>query len=525
MAARCGDDPGRATRQCAASEQRQIDGGTTGPEPGAAHTARGAKLATLRRQRMQPVGQNLQVERIFSWRASTCGHQPFARTRFSPNPDHHGRDYSACPSRPQSSILHGHMTLGHPPNAAAARTSPRNRAARACVHVLTAAAAIWFFSLAGTLAGPVPEVVGLRFGASGTRTRVVVDLDRSVPYEATVQTDPSQLAIVLDGVQWHAPPGAESSRRGLVRGHSVESVAPGRAQLTVDMARPVRIVGAILLPPSQDSASYRLVVDVVADPNAKTAPAVSQVGPAVVPATLPLPTDKPQLNLRAVPVVVLDPGHGGVDPGATAINGDYEKDLVLEMAKELRTLIERSGKYRVVLTRDSDKFIRLRDRIAVARELGGNIFISLHADSLRYADQRGASIYTLSEKASDAEAARFAAQENKADILTGTDLSQHDAVVATILIDLAQRDTNNKSIVFADIMSEELAAVTSMLRRHRRFAGFAVLKSPDIPSVLLELGYLSNPDDARNLAQPNYRAKLGQAIVRSLDRYFAAPRS
>ncbi len=525
MAARCGDDPGRATRHCAASEQRQIDGGTTGPEPGAALAAGGANFATLRRQRMQPVGQNLQVERIFSWRASTCGHQPFARTRFSPNPDHHGRDYSACPSRPQSSILRLHMTLGHQPNAAASRTMPRNRVVLACARVFVTAIMLLLLNMASTLAEPAPEAVGLRFGASGPRTRVVVDLDRSVPYEAIVQADPSKLAIVFDGVQWNVPPGAESAMRGLVRGHSVEAMTPGRAQLTVDMARPVRIVGAILLPPSRDSTSYRLVVDVVADPNAKPAPVVSEIEPKAVPATVPLPTNKPQPEQHALPVVVLDPGHGGVDPGATAVNGDFEKDLVLEMAKELRSLIERSGKYRVALTRDDDTFIRLRDRIAKARELGGNVFISLHADSLRYADQRGASIYTLSEKASDAEAARFAAQENKADILTGTDLSQHDAVVATILIDLAQRDTNNKSILFADILSEELAAVISMLRRHRRFAGFAVLKSPDIPSVLLELGYLSNPDDARNLAQPNYRAKLGHAIVRSLDRYFAAPRS
>ncbi|HEX6015921.1 MAG TPA: N-acetylmuramoyl-L-alanine amidase, partial [Geminicoccaceae bacterium] len=119
----------------------------------------------------------------------------------------------------------------------------------------------------------------------------------------------------------------------------------------------------------------------------------------------------------------------------------------------------------------------------------------------------------------------LAAKENKADILAAADLSQHDATVATILIDLAQRDTNNKSIAFADILAEELAGVTPLVRRHRRFAGFAVLKSPDVPSVLLELGYLSNPDDVRKLARPNYRAKLGQAIVRSLDRHFGVPRS
>jgi N-acetylmuramoyl-L-alanine amidase len=222
---------------------------------------------------------------------------------------------------------------------------------------------------------------------------------------------------------------------------------------------------------------------------------------------------------------VLDPGHGGGDPCAVGVDGGYEKDLVLEMAKELRGLIERSGRYRVALTRDRDELIPLRDRIAKGRELGGQIFISIHADSMRVDAQRGASIYTISEKASDTEAAQLASQENKADILTGADLSQHDAAVATILIDLAQRDTNNKSIAFADIMADELAQVTQLVHKHRRFAGFAVLKSPDIPSVLLELGYLSNPDDARNLAQPDYRAKLGQAIVRSLDRYFAASRS
>jgi len=252
------------------------------------------------------------------------------------------------------------------------------------------------------------------------------------------------------------------------------------------------------------------------------------IGPAAVPSVAavinghPSPAAGPRRRDR--PVIVLDPGHGGSDPGATSVDGSYEKDIVLGMARELRALIERSGRYRVVLTRDGDEFIRLRDRIAVARRLGGEVFISIHADSLRLSAQRGASIYTLSEQASDEEAAKFAAMENKADVLTGADLSQHDAVVATILIDLAQRDTNNKSIAFADIMAEELAKVTQLVKRHRRFAGFAVLKSPDVPSVLLELGYLSNPDDARNLAQPDHRAKLGHAVVRSLDRYFAVSR-
>jgi N-acetylmuramoyl-L-alanine amidase len=390
-----------------------------------------------------------------------------------------------------------------------------------------------------------PEVSAVRFGVNGPRTRVVLDLDRPVEYDAQIQTDPDRLVVDLEEVRWRLGAATDVRPQGLARRHRYGLMAPGRSRLEVDMGRPARVLGTILLPPSRDSARHRLVVDLVADRGAArpTAAELSASGPAPA-AGAPVPAPRPAVVVAAalpaalapanglgrpeagdLPVVVIDPGHGGVDPGAVAISGAYEKDIVLKMARELRAQIERSGKYRVALTRDGDVFIRLRDRIARARELGGQVFISLHADSLRVADQRGASVYTLSQTASDEEAARLAAKENKADILAAADLSQHDATVATILIDLAQRDTNNKSIAFADVLAGELAGVTPLVRRHRRFAGFAVLKSPDMPSVLLELGYLSNPDDARNLARPNYRARLGQAIVRSLDRHFAVPRS
>jgi N-acetylmuramoyl-L-alanine amidase len=234
---------------------------------------------------------------------------------------------------------------------------------------------------------------------------------------------------------------------------------------------------------------------------------------------------RPAAGPRRLPVVVLDAGHGGVDPGAVAVTGAFEKDIVLEMARQLGAMIEATGRYKVTLTREDDSFIRLRERIARARELGGQVFISLHADSLDVAEQRGASVYTLSETASDEEAAKLAGKENRADILSGTDLSQHDEAVATILLDLAQRDTNNRSIAFADMLAEELQKVSPLLKKHRRFAGFAVLKSPDMPSVLLELGYLSNRVDARNLTRSSYRVRLARAIVRALDRFFSDHRS
>lgn len=381
-----------------------------------------------------------------------------------------------------------------------------------------------------TLAAPA-EVTGLRFGVDDHRTRLVIDLNQPVRYDITTENSPERLVLELDEAAWRVPSAGRVRPRGLVRGHGFAGLGPRGTRLTVEMAGPFRVIGNIILPPNADSRNYRLVIDLV--PSART-PEPPPVAASAV--AVPLPSPRPGVEedaakpaaapaLQDRPVIVIDPGHGGVDPGAVAVDGSFEKSLVLEMALDLRRLIEETGRYRVALTRERDIFISLPNRITRTRELGGQVFISLHADSLRIAEQRGASVYTLSETASDAEAARLANQENKAEILAGTDLSQHDVVVATILLDLAQRDTNNRSITFADLLAEEMATVATMLRKHRRFAGFAVLKSPDIPSVLLELGYLSNPDDARNLAQPDYRARLSRAIVRALDRFFAVPRT
>ncbi len=238
------------------------------------------------------------------------------------------------------------------------------------------------------------------------------------------------------------------------------------------------------------------------------------VSVVAVPAVRPPPQRRP--------VIAIDAGHGGVDPGTVGINGVLEKEVTLDMARRLKVLIERTGRYNVVLTRDDDVLISLRDRIERARHADAALFISVHADSIKDSGFRGASVYTLSDQASDAEAARLATKENRADIIAGTDLSAHDEVVAGILIDLAQRVTNNKSIEFADVLAGELADVTALVHNTRRFAGFVVLKSPDVPSVLLELGYLSNPTDAANLARPEYRDQLARSTVRAIDRYFAS---
>ena len=219
-------------------------------------------------------------------------------------------------------------------------------------------------------------------------------------------------------------------------------------------------------------------------------------------------------------LIVIDPGHGGVDPGATGVSGIYEKYITFSMARELQQQLEKTGHYRVRLTRDRDIFIPLRDRTAIARQINADLFISLHADVVKDEDIRGLSVYTLSQNASDTEAQALADKENKSDLIAGIDLSHEPSDVTNILIDLAQRETMNRSAGFAGEIVEELGKDTPLLSNTHRFAGFAVLKSPDVPAVLIEMGYLSNPIDEKNLRQPEYRAKLAHAISRAVDRYF-----
>ena len=190
------------------------------------------------------------------------------------------------------------------------------------------------------------------------------------------------------------------------------------------------------------------------------------------------------------------------------------------MAKEIKHQLEQTGRYKVVLTRDRDIFLRLRDRVALAREVQADLFLSIHADSILDGSARGPSVYTLSEKASDREAAELAEKENKADVIAGLDLSHETPEVGSILIDLAQRETMNRSAHFAAGLIGEIRRETAVLRNTHRFAGFAVLKAPDVPSVLVELGFLSSPADEKALATRAYRVRLAQAVARATDRFF-----
>lgn len=222
-------------------------------------------------------------------------------------------------------------------------------------------------------------------------------------------------------------------------------------------------------------------------------------------------------------VVVIDPGHGGPDPGTIGFSGHYEKFVAISAAREMARQLTATGRYRAVLTRGGDSYVALRDRVARARLAKAELFVSVHADAHPDHSTRGASVYTLSEAASDREAAALAAKENKADIVSGVDLRGKPAEISSILIDLSQRETINQSRTYAGMLLESLGKKgVGLLARSHRYAGFAVLTAPDTPAVLLEMGYLSNRHDERLLLQRGYQRRLASALVDASDRYFAS---
>jgi N-acetylmuramoyl-L-alanine amidase len=285
------------------------------------------------------------------------------------------------------------------------------------------------------------------------------------------------------------------------------------SRLVLELKQPVRVLGSYSVPPSGATKQYQYVLDLAA---IKTGS--SPIRPVASQASVPPPIAGRDASK---PLIVIDAGHGGQDPGAIGANRTLEKDVTLAYAKALRAALLKTGRYRVALTREDDRFIMLADRVAMARRMEGDMFISLHADSNPKREARGLSVYSLSETASDAESAALAEQENKVDILGGMELGVDDPEVADILIDLTQRETMSKSSDLAEIVVEAMHPKVTQLSKTHRYAGFRVLKAPDIPSVLVEIGFLSNPTDERLLASPEFRELVVSSLIKGIDRYFA----
>jgi len=415
----------------------------------------------------------------------------------------------------------------------------------------------------------LPEIVATRISYNSEKTRFIAELNFAVGYNVYVLTNPYRVIIDIPDAIFSLSPKAGTTGNGLIKGFRFGQLADDRSRIVIDVKGPVLIQNSYAVR-AKGNRPARLIVDLIAT-DAKTFAKIHQVdqvanlvakqeakNKADIPTSKPLAskplakthdkkTNDPIADLlngknpvtppkpvrkkvtRQSPLkkgnkllIVIDPGHGGIDTGASSKKGLTEKSLVLDFSKKLRTHLQAYGRYKVIMTRSGDKFVTLRDRVKIAHSNKADLFISIHADAIRHRLVRGTTLYTLSETASDEEAAQLAAKENRADIIGGVNLSDESEEITNILIDLAQRETKNHSVYFAKKALSRLKGVTRVAKRPLRSAGFVVLKAPDVPSVLLELGYLTNKHDARLLGNKAWQNKVAKALASSVDNYFRA---
>jgi len=367
-----------------------------------------------------------------------------------------------------------------------------------------------------------PVATDVRLAGDDSETRFVMDLSRTIDLRAFALADPYRVVLDIPEVTFRLPAKAGESGRGLIKAFRFGLVMPGGSRMVFDVTKPVRVEKAFVMD-AADGAPARLVLNLVPTDRESFLRKIALEG-------RPERTDlRGGSEPRAAsadprPMVVLDPGHGGLDTGTKASSGEAEKDIVLDFAQRLRDHIDKAGKYRVLMTRDDDTYIPLADRVRIARGAGAALFVSIHADALprREGDAQGASIYTLSETASDSEAERLAEQENRADVIAGVDLKSEPDDVAGILLDLAQRETKTFSVQFAHKLAADMKIATRLHKNPLKSAGFRVLRAPDVPSVLVELGYVSNKQDLQSLLSETWRTRTAGSIAQAIDSYFTS---
>ncbi len=368
-------------------------------------------------------------------------------------------------------------------------------------------------------------ITSMRIGQGVGSVRIVFDADRKFDYKVFLLNEPKRL--VIDTFDVKVSPEIEKyvDKNNLVTKTRLGSVGADGIRIVFDLQKPAIVKKAFMLAP-QSNFGWRFVIDVSIASEREFS---SKVGSKYAlsnensfAGSYSSSSSKSSSKAKTVnkkKIIVLDPGHGGKDPGAIGYSGVYEKNITLAMAKELKVILEKEG-YKVHLTRSTDIFIPLRDRVKIARKYNADLFMSIHADSAVNRSAKGLSVYTLSETASDKEAAALAERENKADVVAGLNLLEHSKEVSDILINLAQRETMNRSSEFASFMVQEMRKSVKLRDNTHRFAGFAVLKAPDVPSVLLEMGYLSNRTEERLLKQKDYRRKLAVSTSKAVEKYF-----
>jgi N-acetylmuramoyl-L-alanine amidase len=377
-----------------------------------------------------------------------------------------------------------------------------------------------------------PIASDARLAGDGKQTRFVLDLDKAIQFRAFALADPYRVIVDIPQVNFQLPAAVGTAGRGLIKAFRYGLVLPGGSRIVFDLTGPARIANSYVLdaangqPPrlvveleEVDRATFVQSLGVESRPELK--PAIADAAD-ITAAAEAAKVSKPAAPADLRPVIVIDPGHGGIDNG-TQSGGESEKNLVLGFGLALRDRIEQGGKYRVVMTRSDDTFIPLADRVRIARNQSAALFVSIHADALprREGDAQGATIYTLSDRATDAEAERLAETENKADAIGGVNLTEEPTEVADILIDLAQRETRTFSNRFARLLAGEMKNTTRMYKHPLKSAGFRVLKAPDVPSVLVELGYVSNKGDLEHLVSENWRSKAVGSVAQAVDAFFS----
>jgi len=404
-------------------------------------------------------------------------------------------------------------------------------------------------------------VEDIRYGLNAGKTRIVIDMNRQSAFRAFMLAEPPRLVIDIENAEWRIPRSQPVRRGDVLSAYRSGDLDDGLTRIVFDLKKPAVIDAAFALARS-GSARDRVVVDIspasqnlfsarlekvfgnknlkgtggkpaasglaaarnesvqAAAPPTEPSAAASGTAVAARPMRKPSATSSSSGGAARKYIIVIDAGHGGADPGAVSGNV-YEKNVTLAVARELRRQLEETGRYKVVMTRDSDQYIRLRDRLNLARTERGDLFISIHADKIDRKDVRGASIYTLSRQASDAETARLAERENNAGIVAGVDLASESEDVAGILLDLAMREKMNESSLLAKFLESAFRSKNvKLLPNSHRSAGFAVLKAPDVPSVLIEIGFLSNPTEAKMLGSAEFQRRISAAIVEGVEGYF-----
>jgi N-acetylmuramoyl-L-alanine amidase len=385
----------------------------------------------------------------------------------------------------------------------------------------------------------VPAGTAEASGVSGVQVedrQIVIRFDGIVEKASTLLlAGPDRIAVDVSG----ADPGGKSETAGLVAGIRQGRFDSNTARIVFDLASPAIISGGSFAADGRSltlsiapASSGQFQTGVISSRKLYLPPEANRAAPPRSRYNITIPLDAPSNGLprpriygpKGRPLVVIDAGHGGHDPGAISpMNSTREKDITLRVARAIRDELIAAGRVRVALTREDDRFLVLRERSAIARNLGAELFISIHADSAAGIESaaNGATVYTLSEVASDREAAKLAQRENKADIINGVNLGGENAEIASILVDLAQRESMNSSANFARLLKRESSSSLNLRADYHRMADLAVLKSPDMASILLEVGYVTNTADLDRLGSATGQKQIASGLRKAIDIHFA----